>query len=195
MRDVGFDKKSIPEFLRKEQRVSADRRTSAARKNQPIFSGCFQYFPDALAAVAELSKVGNDKHNPGQPLHWSRDKSSDHADCVARHLIDAGPDWTAIDHEDGLLHAQKVAWRALAMLQIAIERIREREPRADVQPVPATTEDGWIVWNGGKCPVAPDMNVEVELRSKDTGVGSAKTWYWKHDGCYSDIVAYRVVKQ
>jgi hypothetical protein len=100
---------------------------SQARKDVPIFSGCFMYFPDALAAVAELSKVGNDKHNPGQPLHWSREKSSDHADCVGRHLIDIGKDWTATDEEDGLLHAQKLAWRALALLQVAIERLRAKK--------------------------------------------------------------------
>ena len=36
----------------------------------------------ALAEVARVSKAGNDQHNPGQPLHWARDKSADHADCV-----------------------------------------------------------------------------------------------------------------
>lgn len=124
-----------PDFLLKDRRA-ADRRTSAERKGQPIHSGVLLYFPDALAAVAELSKVGNDKHNPGQPLHWSRDKSNDHADCVARHLIDVGPDWTELDHEDGLLHAQKVAWRALAMLQIALERRRDRTAK-NQQSAPA----------------------------------------------------------
>lgn len=99
---------------------------SAARKAVPIAAGCFYYFPDALAAVAELSKKGNDKHNPGEPLHWSRGKSNDHADCVGRHLIDAGPaPHTEIDHEDGVLHAVKVAWRALALAQIAIEERRK----------------------------------------------------------------------
>lgn len=101
---------------------------SAARKAVPLWSGVFMYFPDALAAVAELSRAGNDKHNPGQPLHWSRGKSNDHADCVARHLIDIGPEWTDVDEEDNILHAIKLAWRALAVAQIAIERRRERQP-------------------------------------------------------------------
>lgn len=64
--------------------------TSAIRKAMPLFSGCLAYFPDALLAVAKLSKIGNDKHNPGQPLHWSKDKSADHADCIARHLLEHG---------------------------------------------------------------------------------------------------------
>ena len=90
---------------------------SAKRKGQPVFSGVLAYFPDALMAIAELSKAGNDKHNPGQPLHWSKDKSNDHADCLARHLLEQG----TIDPEDGISHTVKVAWRALALLQIEIE--------------------------------------------------------------------------
>ena len=63
---------------------------SAKRKEYPVFSGLIDYFPDALAEVAHISYIGNQKHNPGQPLHWSRDKSNDHLDCIARHLLQAG---------------------------------------------------------------------------------------------------------
>lgn len=90
-----------------------------ARKQQPVATGVLDYFPDALADVARLSKIGNDKHNPGQPLHWSREKSSDHADCILRHMIDRG-----IVDTDGVLHDTKVAWRALAQLQLSIEARR-----------------------------------------------------------------------
>jgi hypothetical protein len=90
-----------------------------ARKALPIATGVIDYFPDALAAVAELSRVGNDQHNPGQPLHWSKYKSSDHADCLVRHLIDRGTHDT-----DSVRHSTKVAWRALALLQIEIEADR-----------------------------------------------------------------------
>lgn len=90
---------------------------SAERKNVPICSGVLDYFPAALAAVAKLSKLGNDKHNPGEPLHWTRDKSTDHADCIARHLIDRG----IIDPDTGLSHTVEIAWRALALLQIELE--------------------------------------------------------------------------
>ncbi|MDR3562033.1 MAG: DUF5664 domain-containing protein [Negativicutes bacterium] len=90
---------------------------SDERKGIPLATGLLDYFPDALAAVARLSKIGNDKHNPGEPLHWSRDKSSDHADCLLRHLIERGTMDT-----DGELHDVKVAWRALANLQIALEK-------------------------------------------------------------------------
>ena len=134
---------------------------SKARKNVPLVRGCVFYFPDALAAVAELSQKGNDKHNPGQPLHWSREKSNDHADCILRHIIDAGPEWTAVDAEDDVLHAVKVAWRALAMAQVAIEKRRGRA-WVPVPPVPAEAE--WIAWGGGSRPVPSATLVEVRFR-------------------------------
>lgn len=91
---------------------------SAERKNIPIVTGVLDYFPLAIAAVARLSKKGNDKHNPGQPLHWSRDKSTDHADCIGKHLVDRG----AIDPDSGLSHTVNVVWRALALLELEEEQ-------------------------------------------------------------------------
>ena len=90
---------------------------SQERKDVPVYAGCLAYFPDAIAEVARLSKVGNDKHNPGAPLHWSRHKSSDHMDCIIRHALEAG----TVD-DDGFLHDVKIAWRALANLQLALEK-------------------------------------------------------------------------
>ena len=89
---------------------------AARRKTTPMARGLLDYFPDALAAVAELSKIGNDQHNPGQEMHWARGKSTDEADCVVRHLIERG----TID-TDNVRHSTKVAWRALALLQKEIE--------------------------------------------------------------------------
>ena len=86
------------------------------RKETPVFSGVLNYFPDAIRAVAEVSFVGNEQHNPGSELHWDRDKSTDELDALSRHLIDAG----TMD-SDGLRHSAKVAWRALANLQKEIE--------------------------------------------------------------------------
>lgn len=90
---------------------------SQQRKNTPVVTGVLDYFPDAIKAIARISKFGNDKHNPGEPLHWSRGKSNDHADCVGRHLIDRGK----IDPETGESHTVEMAWRALALLQIEEE--------------------------------------------------------------------------
>lgn len=87
-----------------------------ARKALPICTGVLDYFPLALAAIAEVSRKGNDQHNPGQPLHWAREKSTDHADCIARHLLERG----TLDG-DGGRHSAKLAWRALALLQTELE--------------------------------------------------------------------------
>ena len=73
---------------------------AADRKNAPVMTGAIDYFPLAVAEVARISKAGNDQHNPGQPLHWARGKSMDHADCIVRHLIERG----TLD-SDGQRHA------------------------------------------------------------------------------------------
>ena len=88
----------------------------AARKRIPILTGVLDYFPAACAEVADLSVAGNDQHNPGEPLHWARAKSSDHADTIVRHLMQRGT-----RDSDGKRHTAKVAWRALALLQEEIE--------------------------------------------------------------------------
>ena len=89
---------------------------AAERKAIPIVTGCLDYFPNALAEVAKISKQGNDQHNPGEPLHWARGKSMDHADTCVRHLMERG----TID-TDGTRHSAKAAWRALANLQQELE--------------------------------------------------------------------------
>jgi hypothetical protein len=86
------------------------------RKQTPIASGVLDYFPRAIAAIAHCSKVGNDQHNPGQPLHWDRTKSTDEADCLIRHFMERG----TID-TDGVRHSTKCAWRSLSLLEKELE--------------------------------------------------------------------------
>jgi hypothetical protein len=92
---------------------------AAERKTFPVASGVIDYFPDALVAVAEVSRVGNEQHNPGKPLFWDRSKSGDESDALMRHFLERYDVDT-----DGMLHAAKVAWRALAFLQKLIESRR-----------------------------------------------------------------------
>lgn len=89
---------------------------AAARKQLPICTGVLDYFPDALAAVAQASLAGNTQHLNGKRLHWDKSKSSDEADALVRHLMERG----TMD-VDGVRHSAKVAWRALAMLQREID--------------------------------------------------------------------------
>ncbi len=90
-----------------------------ARKDIPLCTGVLDYFPDALAEVALCSKAGNDQHNPGEPLHWAKEKSTDHANCILRHQVERGT-----RDKDGIRHSAKVAWRALAQLQIELDNER-----------------------------------------------------------------------
>lgn len=86
------------------------------RKRTPIYSGVLKYFPDAIAEVAQCSLIGNEQHNPGEPMHWDRSKSGDEHDALTRHIMEAG----TLD-DDGIRHSTKAAWRALAALQKEIE--------------------------------------------------------------------------
>lgn len=80
---------------------------SAERKTYPVYTGFMRYFPRAIAAVAHHSYINNEKHNPGEPLHWSKENSSDHMDCTGRHMLE----------EDSV----SIAWRAMANLEIELE--------------------------------------------------------------------------
>lgn len=88
-----------------------------ARNQIPLADGVLYYFPNALADVAKVSRIGNEQHNPGEPMHWSRGKSTDHANKIMRHLVDAGK-----KDSKGVRHSAYLAWRALALLQEEIER-------------------------------------------------------------------------
>ncbi len=115
---------------------------SAERKAAPLASGCFDYFPDALWEVARLSYFGNEKHNPGEPLHDARGKSADDADCLLRHFKDRGK-WDTYELADGrtvkVRHSAAVAWRALRILQKECEA--DGAPLAPGARVPTTPKE------------------------------------------------------
>lgn len=90
------------------------------RKEYPVASGVLDYFPDAIVALSRVSKAGNDQHNPGLPLRWTRSKSGDESDTCMRHFLQRG----TVD-TDGIRHTAKAAWRMLAILQKEIEAEQE----------------------------------------------------------------------
>ena len=87
------------------------------RKAIPIFSGFVTYFPDAMAAVAQLSAICSEQHSPGEPLHWAKEKSGDELNSQMRHLTDIGATGKDGRDTEGVLHATKNAWRGMANLQ------------------------------------------------------------------------------
>jgi len=96
---------------------------STERKNYPLFRGFLRYFPAAIAGAARISKIGNDRHNPGQEMHHARGKSNDHGDCIMRHLHDADELVSAlergepVDRKALLDEANQLFWRAGAYSQ------------------------------------------------------------------------------
>ena len=102
---------------------------ATTRKEMPLVRGLLDYFPAALAAVAELSLMASKQHGHGDDMHWERAKSSDHADCIVRHLVDRG----MIDG-DNVRHSVKVAWRALALAEEELEAAGAAPGRASRFP-------------------------------------------------------------
>jgi hypothetical protein len=91
-----------------------------ARKALPIWSFLMEYFPDSFLAVVRVAVAGNDQHNPGQPLHWAREKSKDQMNTAFRHMWDHGRG--TVKDIDGQYHLAKAIWRLSAELQLQIER-------------------------------------------------------------------------
>jgi len=115
-----FNKELEEDAKNKRINIIANRNKEVVedRKAMPIYSGVLTYFPDALKEVSKCSLAGQKQHNQGDKLYWDKNKSTDNADALVRHLIDHNKN--PID-DDGILHLAKVAWRALATLQIYLD--------------------------------------------------------------------------
>lgn len=93
---------------------------NAERKALPLWDFMFGYFPDAWVEVAKVAVSGNEQHNPGEPLHWAREKSTDQLNTAFRHLFDHGKG-QMLD-TDECYHLAKAIWRLSAELQLIIEQ-------------------------------------------------------------------------
>jgi hypothetical protein len=96
-----------------------------------------------MIEVAKLSYVGNQQHNPGEPLHWAREKSTDQEDTLLRHLMEKG----TVD-TDGIRHIIKACWRCLASAELELEAARKEQQTSQISPTadkvtfrPRTAED------------------------------------------------------
>ena len=123
------------------------------RKQYPIVRGVLDYFPDALLEVARTSLVSNEQHNPGEPLHWVKEKSMDEADALVRHLLQRGTYDT-----DGLRHSAKVAWRALALLQRELDAAQVSAATPTVEATPGCR------CAGGRCSLAANTSTTKPTR-------------------------------
>lgn len=85
----------------------------------PLLRGCLQYFPRALAAVAQVSEVGANKYTWNG---WEKvpDGINRYGNALARHLAAEAVDGP-IDRETECLHAAQVAWNSLARLELILK--------------------------------------------------------------------------
>lgn len=141
-----------------------------ARKDLPIFDGVLMYFPNAMAAVAEVSRLGNAQHNPGERLHWARGKSTDQYNTALRHLM---------DHRMGKRyngkgrHLANAAWRILAALQLDIEEEARDARRQDescdrqvTEATPSVLAQASAEWDGSTRARLSRVSPRVRLRNR-----------------------------
>jgi hypothetical protein len=105
-----------------DSELASDPEECGNLSNVMSLSDLFTEFAAPLAEVAQVSWYGNEKHNPGQPLHHARGKSNDHADCIARHHVEAG------GFDGPMRHSACKLWRALIAWQEELEA--EGAPKA-----------------------------------------------------------------
>lgn len=92
------------------------------RKELKMYDFMFHYFPLAWLEIVKVAVAGNNQHNPGETLHWAREKSKDQMNTAFRHIFDYG---TGTKYDtDGRTHLGKAAWRLMAQLQLDLEAER-----------------------------------------------------------------------
>lgn len=89
------------------------------RKELQMWTYLFGYFPKTFLAVLGVCVAGNKQHNPGEPLHWAREKSTDQLNTAFRHQFDYG--LGVKKDTDGQWHLAKAIWRLSAQLELDIE--------------------------------------------------------------------------
>jgi len=93
----------------------------------PVFQGLLQYFPRACKAVADVSGFGASKYSWGG---WGTapDGINRYSDAMCRHILAEqieGP----IDAESQSLHKSQIAWNALAVLELYLREIENKEQK------------------------------------------------------------------
>lgn len=157
---------------------------NAERKALPLWDFMFGYFPDAWVEVAKVAVSGNEQHNPGEPLHWAREKSTDQLNTAFRHLFDHGKG--QVLDTDECYHLAKAIWRLSAELQLIVERKQAGEVPAQhvareesgQERRPLRAEPVTAQWINGLYvePPAPASNIVLCLRCGVLEAGSHQRW-------------------
>ena len=92
----------------------------------PVFRGAIAYFARAIKSVAKVSYFGATKY-AWNGWRFVDDGVNRYTDALTRHLL-AECEGELRDVDSGLLHAEHVAWNALARLELILEK-QENENR------------------------------------------------------------------
>lgn len=84
----------------------------------PVWQGALSYFPRALAAVARVSQVGARKY-AWKGWESVPDGFNRYSNALARHFLAEG--YEELDSDTACLHAEQVAWNALARLELLLK--------------------------------------------------------------------------
>lgn len=138
------------------------------REQWPIYDYQYGYFPDAYLEEVRVAWVGNQQHNPGEKMHWARDKSPDHMNKAMRHIDDYA---RGIKRDtDGTCHLAKAVWRIKAQLQLDLEAERKSREyvEQETQRAAAMAEQERLA-----CTIAEPLYVLYDTRMKA---------YWRSPG-------------
>lgn len=84
----------------------------------PIFAGCLRLFPRALMEVARLSQKAQQKYPSYDNWQKVENGFERYTEALGRHAVLEGIQ--EVDPEDGVMEAVKVAWNALARLELKL---------------------------------------------------------------------------
>ena len=140
---------------------------SKERVKYPISSGCLAYFPAALAGVSKHSYIGGAKYNNGGLVHL-RYISTQHMDCIQRHLMDLQDLLAA--RERGTTHAFCLVYnfetKEEVVEQLSIEEAILIECNALAWRSLATSQE--LHEKLGGSPVAPAARMQPEVAPQRT---------------------------
>jgi len=91
----------------------------------PVASGCLHYFPKALRGLARVSATGAKKYS-WKGWRLVPNGIVRYGDALGRHELDLAEDVFAVDPQTGHLHAEHVAWNAVARLELIYDELAKR---------------------------------------------------------------------
>ena len=117
---------------------------------------------------------------------------------ITKELLDALRDAEeALSHVENNLH--------VCVNPPTLGRMREAIAKAEAALAAPRSDDGWIPWGGGACPVEVGTRVDAKFRDGEKAYNvpagdcaedpdSRSAASWSHTESDYDIIAYRVVK-